>query len=475
MLVLAGDRAASLDQSAADGFYRRALALYDDDDAERAPLLVKAGRTVVTLSVPQAEKDAERAAALFTSVGDELGAAEALIDLNRYVAYRGDEAERRAHLEEARRLVERHPPGRVFALFLVNQAGTDMMAGQAAECLENADAAIALANELGETEYAARALQYRGVARTELGDLGGLDDLRESIRRSLEAMQAFATGIGYLNLADATWISVGAKEGLELHETAQAFDKSRGLRGPVMWSRAESIWMLFDLGRWDEILAISDELTAWVQEAGETLQVQMISLPYRALVLLRRGDPIGADEVVEQVLPETRAAGDPQVLVPALAVAALVSQTRGDGISALGFVRELMELTHRRSGRHRALFLPELTRVCVLNDALDLAHELAEGLTVDLGRIGSARVAAAAVLAEADDRIPEALALYEQAAKRWHDLGCVPGRAEALLAHGRCLITLGRQGAEHPLTEARDLFASMGYQAGLGESEHLLA
>jgi hypothetical protein len=92
---------------------------------------------------------------------------------------------------------------------------------------------------------------------------------------------------------------------------------------------------------------------------------------------------------------------------------------------------------------YRGLFLSELTRVCALSDELDLARELAEGLTVDLGRVGSARVAAAAVLAEADGRVSEALPLYERAAKRWHDFGCLPGRAEALLGQGRCLISLG--------------------------------
>jgi predicted ATPase/class 3 adenylate cyclase len=475
MLVLAGDRAASLDQAKADGFYRRALELYEPDDPSQAELLLKAARTGVTFSGIQAEQDARRAAELYRSVGDELGAAEALLNLSRSVSYRGDDAEEREHLEEARRLVERHPPGRVFALFLAGKAGHDMMAGRAAACLESSDAAIALANELGNPEYAANALQYRGVARTELGDVGGLDDLRESIEHSLEAAQALATGVGYLNLADATWMSIGSKEGLELHRTAQAFDESRGLRSALRWSKAESTWMLFDLGRWDEILAVADEATAWLDEAGRAHQAGMLPLPYRALVLVHRGDAAGAAAVVEQALPFARTAADPQILVPALAVAALVATARGDGTGALGFVRELVDLTRGRSDRHRALFLPELTRICVQSDALDLAHELADGLSVDLGRVGCARAAAAAVLAEAEGRGPEALALHEQAAKLWEEFGCLPGRAEALLGYGRCLISLGRERAEEPLAEARDLFMSMGYRAGLAECDNLLA
>ena len=43
MLVLAGDRAVSLDQVRANDFYRRALELYEPDDPMQAPVLLKAG------------------------------------------------------------------------------------------------------------------------------------------------------------------------------------------------------------------------------------------------------------------------------------------------------------------------------------------------------------------------------------------------------------------------------------------------
>ena len=64
--------------------------------------------------------------------------------------------------------------------------------------------------------------------------------------------------------------------------------------------------------------------------------------------------------------------------------------------------------------------------------------------------------------------------LYAEAAERWLDFGNVPERAYALLGQGRCLTALGQPEAREPLREARELFASMGYQPALAETETLL-
>jgi class 3 adenylate cyclase/tetratricopeptide (TPR) repeat protein len=471
MLELAGDRAASLDLAKAESFYRRAVALHDRDSVAQAPLLLKAARNVVGISVAQADEDATRSADLFLKAGDELGAAEALLDVSRFATYRGSDAEEQEHLERARRLLERHPPGRVFALYLGRRAGGEMMAGKAAECVASSDAAIAMAKEFGLDDLVAKTLQYRGVARTELGDPGGLDDLRESLEL-LKGESAVATGICHLNLADATWMSVGAEEGLDLHRATQAFAESRGLRGSFWWSRSESTWMLFDLGRWDDLLATVDEVAAASGELGG-LQAVELGLPYQALVMARRGDLLRAASIAEDVLPKARASADLQLLVPALAAGALVAAT-SDRDSALALARELDDATRDCSDRHRALFLAELTRMCVLADELDLARELGDGLTVELGRIGNARASAAATLAEAEGRFDDALALYDEALRRWRAFGGFPGLADALLGKGRCLVARGDAGAATPLREAHELFARMGDLAGVAESEQLL-
>ena len=79
-----------------------------------------------------------------------------------------------------------------------------------------------------------------------------------------------------------------------------------------------------------------------------------------------------------------------------------------------------------------------------------------------------------AQIAEAAGRQAEAAELDTESARRWREFGNVPERAYALLGRGRCLVALSKPGAEEPLREARDLFASMGYEPALAETEALL-
>jgi hypothetical protein len=83
--------------------------------------------------------------------------------------------------------------------------------------------------------------------------------------------------------------------------------------------------------------------------------------------------------------------------------------------------------------------------------------------------------ASRAQLAEHTADHAQAARLYADAAEHWRAFGNVPERAYALLGQGRSLLAQGQPGAEQPLGEARDLFASMGYTPALAQTETLLA
>ena len=377
-------------------------------------------------------------------------------------------------LGEATELLERHPPGRELSLAYRRRAGTDMIRGRAAATLVSSQKSLALAEELGLSEDVATVLQFRGVARCELGDVeSGLADLREGLRLSLEGGFVRGAGIGYSNLGCFLWFTAGPEAGLEIHEAGITFDEQRGSHGNLHWKIAESAWMLYDLGRWDEVLEETARVLAFV--GSSTGQLRLIALPYMAQVLVRRGRTAEAAVLVEEYLPVARDARDAQVLVPALAVAAFVEQARGDLSAAVDFVEEIEQATRGISDFHRARFLDELAAVCVEAGDLDVMRRLVDSIRMTAGRAGHSLVGARAVLVEADGDSKAALLLFEEAAKRWGEYGFVFGRGLALLGSARCLLALGRTTDATPvLHQARDIFAALGAAPALAEVDALL-
>jgi tetratricopeptide (TPR) repeat protein len=231
--------------------------------------------------------------------------------------------------------------------------------------------------------------------------------------------------------------------------------------------------MLYDLGRWDEVLEGTARVLAFV--GSSTGQLRLIALPYMAQVLVRRGRTAEAAVLVEEFVPLAREARDAQVLVPALAVAAFVEQARGDLSAAVDFVEEIEQATRGISDFHRARFLDELAAVCVEAGDLDVMRRLVDSIRMTAGRAGHSLVGARAVLTEADGDPKAALLLFEEAAKRWGEYGFVFGRGLALLGSARCLVALGRGTEATPvLHQARDIFAGLDAAPMLAEVDALL-
>ena len=88
--------------------------------------------------------------------------------------------------------------------------------------------------------------------------------------------------------AGLRWAFEGPVAGLETYREGIAFAARRGLDGPAIWSTGETTWCLYDLGRWDDVLARADEVLAESQSRSWS-QVARFSESQRAKVLFRRG------------------------------------------------------------------------------------------------------------------------------------------------------------------------------------------
>jgi tetratricopeptide (TPR) repeat protein len=179
--------------------------------------------------------------------------------------------------------------------------------------------------------------------------------------------------------------------------------------------------------------------------------------------------------LLEEFVTLARDSRDAQVLVPALAVAALVEQARGNLAAAVGFVDEIEQSTRGIADNHRAFMVDELAAVAAEAGDLDSIRRLVDSIRVAAGRTGHGLVGARAVLAEADGDAGAALTLFEEAAGRWAEYGYVFGRGTALLGAARSLRALGRQADARPLLQqARDIFMDLDAAPALAEVDALL-
>jgi tetratricopeptide (TPR) repeat protein len=231
---------------------------------------------------------------------------------------------------------------------------------------------------------------------------------------------------------------------------------------------------LFCLGRWDESLAVTDEVLEWgrIHEAG---QIGYQAALERAVVLVHRGRVEEAGALVEELLPKAREVGDPQTLVPSLYVGCLVERARGDRAAALGLVREIADVTAERP-TYRMVQLGGVFRILISLGDPDEAEAFARGLSPRTARERNGLLSAGAILDEARGRLEEALSSYREAADAWSRFGDEVEHAYALLGAGRCLLALGRQGeALGSLRRAHEWFTAFGAVPLVAEADDLLA
>jgi class 3 adenylate cyclase/tetratricopeptide (TPR) repeat protein len=473
-LVLAGERALQLDVGRAHVYYRQALDLLAAADPDRPRLLSRTAEADwLAGRLPEAERAYAEAIAGFRTQGDVLGAGEAMVALVASLRDRGETQRARKLLEEAVELLEQEPPGKELALAYLHAARDDAVAGRAEAAIESSQRALDLAGRLGLQDHVARALQFRGGGRVYTGDLGGVEDLRRSLELSLELGLGYYTVNSYGNLAEQIWRIEGPAPAMELYRDGVAFGSRRGIAFKTRWIQAESLWALYDLGSWDELIASADEILAWDDAYGGS-QIGIFALSYRARVLAARGHLAEAAANQQRFLPAARASGDRQVLVPALAIAALTELARGASSAAQALLVEYDDAT-RGYAAWRAHELPDAARVAVAVGAEALVEAAVADADRWLPRDRCCVATAKAVLADAAGRVDEAAVLYRQAADAWEHFGGAVELAHALLGAGRCVRSAGGAGEAVPLLErARDAFVALAAEPRIAETQALL-
>jgi tetratricopeptide (TPR) repeat protein len=227
------------------------------------------------------------------------------------------------------------------------------------------------------------------------------------------------------------------------------------------------MWTLFDLGRWDEVLATGDALLDGGH--GSSL-LRAWAQTEQARVWVWRGDFAEAASLQADYLEALRETGDMQQLGPALTVAARSELARGNSVEAVRLVDEFIAGTEDIASNFRSLSLVDAIRLLLAAGEMDRAAAIADSSPPRGIRANISRDTAVAMVAEANGDTELALEQYEQVAKDWADYGHVLEHALALYGAGRCLLSLGRNDeAAARLGEAREILVDLGAAPTIAE------
>ena len=434
-LALAGERAMELDITAAHGLFGRALELVPAGTEEHGLLLTRAADASTALARFEAARALYDEAALeLEAAGSRANAVRAYGMLGVAYFQIGGADGMRAALEHALELLEGLPPGPEHVDIYGRMVALEMLSGQPPQVgLVWAEKAIALGEPLGLRRELIRPYQWRGLTRCELGDLGGLEDLEHALSEALALPMPSMVVPSHVNLGDHLWRQRGPAAGLEILAAGIA-SRSSKVGGRPTWPQAESCWMLHDLGEWDELLRVAEEIRQVEAEHGPA-QPGAISQTYAALVLIRRGAVDEAARLAADVLARARAMEEPQVLAPSLVVSALVEEAQGNSGAAVTHVDEYRLVTRSRP-YFRAQNLTDAVRVACAGGDLALAESLLDNLVTAAEWDRLAALTARATIAAAQVELEAAKAAFSEAAEGWKAFGCVFEHALALRGAG---------------------------------------
>ena len=474
-LSLAGERALGLDTAAALANLTRAIALTPEGHPERPEALVRFGQAALSGGrYTEAAEALEEAIASSHAAGDIPAATRAMGELGNVLARLGDPRTWTLPAE-ALALLEPLGPSPALVGALTEVARADAIQGRSEDAIRLADRALGLASELGLARPA-RALGYRGGARAELGDAGGIGDYREAIELATEAGQGREVALLHLNLGEALWCFEGPAACLEVLRAGIAYAKPRGLTEMVDALNADvTLRVLLDTGEHEEVLSLVAEMAPRLEASGNVWDLAWIRAAHVRISALR-GQGAEATESLEWLVPAARGLEDLQSVVLGLGAAALARAGLGQDEAAAALLGEVESFPHARDDQNYPAVLAAMVRAALQIGEPELAERLVGGLEPRYPYAEHALVAANAALTEARGDLPTAADAYADAAGRWERIGVVPEQAFALLGRGRCLLGLSRTTeAAAVLQHAREIFERLQAAPALAETDALLA
>ena len=472
-LSLAGDRAMGLDVATAERHYSRALDLLPQRSARRPPLLGRWGEALhLRGRFREAAEASQEAAVELKMAGDISAAAAAMSRRALALDYLGDPGVREVLLE-AVELVEGQPPSAETAA-VFTQMAAELSLYDPPGTIEAAETAIALSEESG-LPTPVRALDFLGGARCELGDSSGLNDQRRALQ------EAKAQGLGYeeavvsFNLATSFALFSGLHAALRLRREGLETARPRGLIHMTLTLRMGLVEDLLWAGDWDKACGEIEGLLPDLEET-EDLRDLLYVRACELLLLAWRGDFATAEPLLGWVEQKGSQTDDPRAFASCLLGAATVRLGLGDSARAVELLTLCGERPSAAGGSDLVVRMPQAMRTALAVGERSLAESLLSGIESNYPLSEHALAASRALLSEETGEHEAAASAFADAAARWRGFEVPYECGQALLGQGRCLVGLGKvPEAADPLVAAREIFARLGAEPALQETDRVLS
>ncbi len=456
-LAKAGERAASLGASGeAASWFTRAADLTEDPQ-HFAALLAKAGNAARAHGdTDRAKETLLRAIALFEEADDRGAAARASADLAYGEFSTGKTREAIERMEQAYLTLQDEPPDANIAYFLSQLARWLFFAGRYELCDERNERAREIAEALRLQEVLSHSLNTKGLLELERGHLEtSLALERHALAIAIENDLPDATMRGYINLSVTESRMGNYAEADALTIRCIEIARRIGDREAEWFTIGNLAESYFLVGRWDEVMAMLDDLPTGLEAQALGLHVQV------AEIARHRGDVEAAREAFDRASAYAESASLQDRIVHISAEVSLLL-VRGELEAAIA----LLERARSELAGHPEFFAIDLSiaeTALELDDAARAAEALAAVDALPPGMVGPIVPAQAARLrarieASSGD-IHRAEENFKMAAAAFREYGMVFLLARTQFDHAEWLASVGRYEDAAPLVaEARETF-----------------
>ncbi len=296
-------------------FYRHAIEV--TGGAEPDPkLLYLHGRAVAWNGSAEAAPILERVVAMSLARGDRITAALALVDLHQGRWVRGEDVDAGA-LQQALELVEDAPKS-IDRARVLGAVGRFYGLSGRPDALPLDESALEIARGFGDRALEAWILNNRGVARSNAGDIDGLDDIRAALQISEELGSEDALRC-HTNLGSILASLGRLEEAREHHRLGHEQARRREHPSDERWLASELVLDAYWAGDWEGAAASGRALLDRAPDAAHYMD-HVVASVLAEIEVARTGTLRG--EELRGMLDAVRRIRDPQALLPVLGATA---------------------------------------------------------------------------------------------------------------------------------------------------------